>query len=143
MNNKSPDSFNSVSGQNKLFAFGFIQDVPVPYYDFASSLSKPAAYFRNDALYEKLKRLNALGNYWQIVSAALEERLQQRDIFIANVPFHVIEDKQHSHKLTLAESRLIMLPVFKYVHFTKGSSEIYVPRELEFSYQELLPKELI
>ena len=128
---------------NKLFVFGFIQDTPVPYYHFAESLSKPAAYFRNDALYEKFKRLNALGNYWQIVSAALEQRLDQRDVFIANVPFIVIEDKRYSQKLTLAESRLIMLPSFKYVHFTKGSSEIYVPRELEFSYQELLPKELI
>ena len=143
MNDHHLQSFDSVSGQNKLFAFGFIQDAPVPYYDFAKSLSKPAAYFRNDELYEKFKRLNALGNYWQIVSAVLEERLDQRDIFIANVPFNLIEDKKHSHKLTLAESRLIMLPGFKYVHFTKGSSEIHVPRELEFSYQELLPKELI
>jgi hypothetical protein len=143
MNNENPGRFNAVSGQNKLFTFGFIEDVPVPYYDFARSLSKPAAYFRNDALYEKFKRLNALGNYWQIVSAALEKRLEQRDIFIANVPFQVIEDKKFSHKLTLAESRLILLPSFKYVHFTKAASEIYVPGELEFSYQELLPKELI
>ncbi|MEO8358261.1 MAG: hypothetical protein ABI621_20335 [Chloroflexota bacterium] len=143
MNNKNLENFDSDSGKHKLFVFGFIQDTSVPYYDFAESLSKPAAYFRNDELYEKFKRLNALGNYWQIVSSVLEERLGQRDIFIANVPFNVIEGKQHSHKLTLAESRLVMLPVFKYVHFTRGSSEIFVPRELEFSYQELLPKEII
>ncbi len=128
---------------NQLFVFGFIQDTPIPYYDFAQKLSKPAVYFRNDELYEKLKQLNALGNFWQIVSPVVEQCIEQRNVFITNVPYTVIEDKKYSHKITLAESRLILLPGCKYVHFTKRDSEIYVPRELESSYEVLLPKELL
>ena len=139
-NNKNPRPMVAV---NQLFVFGFIQDAAIPYYDFAQKLSKPAAYFRNDALYEKLKSLNALGNFWQIVSGVVEQCIEQRNIFITNVPFAVIEDKKYSHKITLGESRLILLPGFKYMHFTKGDSEIYVPRELESSYEGLLPKELL
>ena len=140
--NNSSDS-RPIVGENKLFVFGFIKDTAVPYYVFAENLSKPAAYFRNDELYEKFRRLNALGNFWQIVSSVVEQGIEQRNIFIANVPYTLIEDKKYSHKITLAESRLILLPGARYVHFTKHDCEIYVPRELESSYEVLLPKELL
>ena len=142
MSNTQQSKENSLIWENKLFVFGFIEDVPKPYFDFAEALSKPAAYFRNDELWEKYKQANALGNYWQIISAAIEKVVEQRKIIISNVPMSVIEDKQYSHKITLAEARLIGMPAFKYVHYTKGGCEIFVPEELEATHKEYLPKEL-
>ena len=104
---------------NKLFVFGFIKDVQEPYYEFAQKLSKPVSYFRNDELWEKFKKANALGNYWQIISGVIEEVIQQRKIIISNVPMSVIENKKYSHKITLGEARLIGMPAFKYTHYTK------------------------
>ena len=134
---------NSPEWENKLFVIGFIKDAPEPYYDFAEKLSKPAAYFRNDAVWEKCKKANALGNYWQIISHVLEQVVEQRKIIIANVPMGMIEDKKYSHKITLAESRLIGMPAFKYMHYTKGDCEIYVPQELEAEHKSYLPAELV
>lgn len=140
-NTRQPEE-NSLIWENKLFVFGFIEDAPKPYFDFAETLSKPAAYFRNDELWEKYKQANALGNYWQIVSAMIEKVVEQRKIIISNVPMSVIEDKKFSHKITLAEARLIGMPAFKYMHYTKGDCEIFVPKELEATHKEYLPKEL-
>lgn len=134
---------NSPTWENKLFVFGFIEDAPEPYFDFAENLSKPAAYFRNDALWEKYKQANALGNYWQIISTMIERVVEQRKIIISNVPMKVIENKKFSHKITLAEARLIGMPAFKYKHYTKGNCEIFVPEELEATHKEYLPKELL
>ena len=67
-------------------------------------------------MWEKYKQANALGNYWQIISAMIEKVVEQRKIVIANVPMSVIEDKKYSHKITLAEARLIGMLAFKYTH---------------------------
>ena len=129
--------------ENKLFVFGFIQDVPKPYFKFAENLSKPATYFRNDELWKRFKQANALGDYWQIVSSVIEKMVEERKIIIANVPMSVIEDKKFSHKITLAEARLIGMPAFKYMHYTKNGCEIFVPRELEETHKQYLPKKLL
>ena len=123
--------------------FRFIKDAPEPYYEFSEKLSKPAAYFRNDELWERFKKANALGNYWQVISAVIEKVVEQRKIIISNVPISVIEDKKYSHKITLAEARLIGMPAFKYMHYTKGNCEIYVPQELESVHNSYLPVELL
>ena len=62
MNKPSSPEENSLTWENNLFVFGFIEDAPQPYFEFAESLSKPAAYFRNDDLWKQFKRANALGN---------------------------------------------------------------------------------
>jgi len=105
-------------------------------------LSKPASYFRNDDLWEKFKKANALGNYWQIISGVIEEVIQQRKIIISNVPMSVIENKKYSHKITLGEAWLIGMPAFKYTHYTKENCEIFLPQELESTHKMHLPKEL-
>jgi hypothetical protein len=128
--------------ENKLFVIGFIEDTPQPYYEFAKNLSTPAAYFRNDELWEKYKKANALGNYWQIISYVIENVVKQRKIIISNIPMSMIEDKKYSHKITLAEARLIGMPTFKYTHYTKRNCEIFVPQELEATHKAYLPKEL-
>ena len=127
---------------NKLFVFGFIKDVQEPYYEFAQKLSNPVSFFRNDELWEKFKKANTLGNYWQIISGLIEDVIQQRKIIISNVPMSVIEDKKYSHKITLGEARLIGMPAFKYMHYTRGDCEIFVPQELESTHKMYLPKEL-
>jgi len=106
-------------------------------------LSEPAAYFRNDELWERFKKANALGNYWQVVSTVIEKVVEQRKIIIFNVPISVIEDKKYSHKITLAEARLIEMPAFNYRHYTKGDCEIFVPQELESMYRFYLPAEFL
>jgi hypothetical protein len=133
---------NAATWENKLFVIGFIEDAPQPYYEFAENLSTPAAYFRNDELWEEYKKAGALGNYWQIISHVIENVVEQRKIIISNVPMSMIEDKKHSHKITLAETRLIGMPAFKYIHYTKGNCEIFVPQELEDTHKAYLPKEL-
>lgn len=143
MSNAPQPKENPPTWENKLFVFGFIKDVPQPYFEFAESLSKPAAYFRNDDLWKQFKRANALGNYWQIVAAMIERVAEQRKILISNVPMSVIEDEKYSHKITLAEARLIGMPTFKYMHYTKGNREIFVPQELEATHKQYLPKELL
>jgi hypothetical protein len=138
----NPDSKN-VTWEHKLFAIGFIRDVPISYFAFADSLSRPAAYFRNDELWRKLKNAGALGNYWQIVSAALERSMEQRKIFISNVSMNLIEDPKYSHKITLAEVRLILLPGNKYTRFSHGSYEVFAPQELGDAYKSYLPDEIL
>lgn len=134
---------SSPTWDNQLFVFGFIKDVSEPYFEFAENLSKPASYFRNDVLWQQFKRANALANYWQIVAAMIEKVVEQCKIIISNVPMSVIEDKKYSHKITLAEARLIGMPAFKYIHYTKGKCEIFVPHELEETHKSFLPKELL
>jgi len=143
MNANAQSKSKSSEWENKLFVFGFIKDAPEPYYDFAEKLSKPAAYFRNDELWERFKKANALGNYWQVVSTVIEKVVEQRKIIISNVPISVIEDKKYSHKITLAEARLIEMPAFNYTHYTKGACEIFVPQELESMHRSYLPAELL
>ena len=79
-------------------------------------------------MWKKYKQANALGNYWQIISAMIEKVVEQRKNIISNVPMSVVEDKKHSHKITLAEARLIGMPAFKHMHYTKGKCEIFIPR---------------
>ena len=129
--------------ENKLFAIGFIKDVSEPYFAFAERLSKPATYFRNDELWNKYYNANALGDYWLIIRYVIENAINQRKIFIANVPIAIIEDKRYSHKLTLAETRFIGLPNFKYVHHTHNNCEVFLPTELDKTYKSFLPNELI
>ena len=143
MSDNAQSKDNSSEWENKLFVFGFIKDAPEPYYEFAEKLSKPAAYFRNDALWEKFKQANALGNYWQVVSSVIEKVVEQRKIIISNVPMSVIENKKYSYKITLAESRLIGMPAFKYMHYTQKGCEIYVPQEFESVHKSYLPAELL
>jgi hypothetical protein len=75
---ENKNNSNSKTRENMFFVFGFINDVEVPYYDFAEKLNPPAAYFRNDKLYYKYKALNSLGTYWQIISTALDFAIKQR-----------------------------------------------------------------
>jgi hypothetical protein len=140
---KSSQPGGTVTWENKLFAIGFIKDAPLPYFEFADGLSKPAAYFRNDDLWRKMKNAGALGNYWQIVSAALERSMEQRKIFISNVSLKLIEDPKYSHKITLAEVRLILLPGNKYRRFTHGPYEVFAPQELGEAYKSHLPAEIL
>jgi hypothetical protein len=129
--------------ESRLFVIGFIKDTSEPYYDLAERLSKPAAYFRNDELWKKYHEANALGDYWQIIRYVIEKAIEQRKIFISNVPINIIEDRKNSHKITLAEARLIGFPNCKYMHYTKQNYEIFVPKELEFTHKSYLPNELL
>jgi hypothetical protein len=90
-----------------------------------------------------IKKANALGNYWQNIAVIIEQMTGQRKIIISNIPMSVIEDKKYSHKITLAEAMLIGMPAFRYMHYTQGHCEIFIPRELKVTHKEYLPKELL
>jgi hypothetical protein len=137
------DSGGRVPRENKLFAIGFIKDIPLSYYEWAERLSRPVAYFRNDELWNMVKRAGAFGDYWRIVSAALERSIDKRMIFISNVPMELINDPKYSHKITLAEVRFIELPGNKYARFSHGFYEVFAPRELGDRYQSFLPAEIL
>ena len=132
-----------VTWENKLFAIGFIKDAPLPYYEWAERLSRPTAYFRNDELWKTMKNAGALGNYWRIVSAALERAMDQRKIFVSNVSMELINDPKFSHKITLAEVRLIELPGNKYKRFSHGPYEVFAPQEIRETYESYLPLEIL
>ena len=87
---------------------------------------------------------NAKANFWTDINAPfLERAIEDRKIFAFNVNKSTIVDSLNAGRFSLPELKLIELPSNNYVRVEFGQYDLFVPQELQGSYLEHLPPNLI
>gem|GEM_PF-1894725 len=87
---------------------------------------------------------NARANFWADINAPfLEKAIEDRKIFAFNVNKSTIVDPLNAGRFSLAELKLIELPSNNYVRVEFEQYDLFVPQELQGSYLEHLPSNLL
>jgi hypothetical protein len=73
----------------------------------------------------------------------VEKGIEERKIFLFNIDKTTIIDPQNAGRFSLPELRLIEMPTNNYVRVEFERYELFVPQELQDSYLEHLPAELL
>jgi hypothetical protein len=82
---------------------------------------------------------NARAAFWKLINEPfIEDTIKQRKIMLFNVPRKTIVDPLNAGRFSLPELKLIELPENNYLRVEFGDYDVYVPKELEYSYMEIL-----
>lgn len=98
----------------------------------------------SDTNWQRFDNAQAYGDFWELNSDAIEWGVEERKIFILNIPYDLASNPSPSStkRFTNAEIHLIEMPGNSYTRIDKGEHSFFVPNELLSSYQDYLPPEL-
>jgi hypothetical protein len=113
-----------------LFSIGFGGRPGVVPYDEVGRRHGIGYFGATDETWDRFVSFDAMGDFWQVNSRAIEIAMAERKIFVLNVPYDVASDATDS--FTSAELRLI--ETGDYELRTVGDVDILVPNELLDSY---------
>lgn len=132
---------------SRLFSIGYGKDAPIPFNKFAEHFGddyKMSFLGVSDTNWQRFDNAKAYGDFWKFNSDAIEWGIEERKIFILNVPYDLATNPSPSStkRFSLAEIRLIEMPANSYTRIEKGEYSFFVPNELLDSYEDYLPPEL-
>ena len=130
-----------VRPDSNIVVLGYGGGAAKPYYTLSDEIGGCHLSLSNEAW---APFQNARANFWTDINTPfLDSAIEQRKILLFNVNKNTIMDPLNAGRFSLPELGLIELPSNNYVRVEFEQYELYVPQELQDSYLEHLPSELL
>jgi len=134
------------NAESKLFAIGYGKDAKIPFDKMGDHFDgHPMAFVSvPENKWAKYEGGAAYGDFWEVNRDIIEWGIQERKLFVSNIPYGVATNPSPSstRRFTRAEISLIEMPSNGYTVVEHGDFAVFVPNELIDSYNNFLPPEL-
>jgi hypothetical protein len=134
--------------ESKLFSLGYGKDAKIPFNEMATRFGdeyKMGLLAMPEEKWAKYGDAQAYGDFWEVNRDAIEWGIEERKIFVLNIDYGLATRSQASstRRFTYAELKVIENPINNYTTIENGDYAFFVPDELQDTYKDFLPPELL